>query len=1041
VLTINPTDDLLAGNQYAIQIDATAIKDLADRPFAGIADDTTWNFLVFENIPPTLVSIVDDKSGGPAQRNTVVNYTVTFSEAMNASTVTAADFTSVGTANFTVGTVTQISPAVFNVPITPTSTGSLILQLVPGAVVNDLSGNALVTTPVNDDTTLAVTGPIFYWDDNGNATGTTATPNGTWGTSAFWSVDPNGEAATANNTTTATDDVFFSAGNTATGSYTVGLGAATRAARLALIEEGTVTLNDGTLSLGADGGITVASGAGDPVISTDITISGSQVFNVGTGRTLTANGSTFSRNGAAALNVRGSGTVASSMTGLSGLTNDILGPWASIGTGTSTRYATLSSGNITALTGTAAATAANVTSTLGTFNYDVAAVGTLGAGASINTLRYTGAAGTIAGGLTTKGIMNAGSGTLTFSGAVTAGDAATEIVVNAATANITLNGILTGTLNKTGSGTVTLGNVANTSTTIPYWTLNQGILVTNTSTADGLGSGTINSGGTMRFGASNKFSNSAVFLVNAGGTLDLNNFADTIGSVNGAGTVTNTGAANQNLALSGAGGSGNSEFNGNLTGRINLIASNVTTITLSGTNTYLGTTNVNGGGTINFNAPHDLTGNVNPNKGELNVNATVGLINLRTANNAGETGVLNINNGGTLNFTAAGSATIGQAADGAIGILNIKNGGTLNFTGDGIFAIANAATGSPVGTLTMEPGSVFNLGASASTALQFATTSGTTGTPAPNGTLNLNGGTLTTARNISAGAVLNPSGTAVSSNPAATPTSTFNFNGGTLKSGASFTMAGLTRANVRDGGAIFFADTGHTITMTQDLLQSNVGGDAGTGGLTKQGDGTLVLSGTNTYTGDTTVNSGVLALTGASIADTGKLVINGSGILDLTNTETVAALDFDGTPQPAGSYSASSVPGGATITTASFSGSGTLTVGASANNYASWAASQIPPVIEGPNGDDDKDGVKNLVEYALADGQERGTLTGTSLSFSKRGAPYGGDLTYAIETSDDLGISDPWTTVTPTVNDASTISYTLQNPGDNFARLKVTQSP
>jgi len=44
VLTINPTADLLAGKDYAIQIDATAIKDLIGNFFAGIADDTTWNF-------------------------------------------------------------------------------------------------------------------------------------------------------------------------------------------------------------------------------------------------------------------------------------------------------------------------------------------------------------------------------------------------------------------------------------------------------------------------------------------------------------------------------------------------------------------------------------------------------------------------------------------------------------------------------------------------------------------------------------------------------------------------------------------------------------------------------------------------------------------------------------------------------------------------------------------------------------------------------------------------------------------------------------
>ncbi|MCX6872730.1 MAG: Ig-like domain-containing protein [Verrucomicrobia bacterium] len=44
VLTISPTADLLAGKNYAIQIAATAIKDLANNAFVGISDDATWNF-------------------------------------------------------------------------------------------------------------------------------------------------------------------------------------------------------------------------------------------------------------------------------------------------------------------------------------------------------------------------------------------------------------------------------------------------------------------------------------------------------------------------------------------------------------------------------------------------------------------------------------------------------------------------------------------------------------------------------------------------------------------------------------------------------------------------------------------------------------------------------------------------------------------------------------------------------------------------------------------------------------------------------------
>ncbi|MDE0861256.1 MAG: Ig-like domain-containing protein [Akkermansiaceae bacterium] len=44
VLTINPTDDLKLGKNYAIQIAPTAIDDLAGNSFVGIDDDTTWNF-------------------------------------------------------------------------------------------------------------------------------------------------------------------------------------------------------------------------------------------------------------------------------------------------------------------------------------------------------------------------------------------------------------------------------------------------------------------------------------------------------------------------------------------------------------------------------------------------------------------------------------------------------------------------------------------------------------------------------------------------------------------------------------------------------------------------------------------------------------------------------------------------------------------------------------------------------------------------------------------------------------------------------------
>ncbi len=43
-VTVNPTDLLAVGKQYAVQIDATALTDVAGNPYAGIANDTSLNF-------------------------------------------------------------------------------------------------------------------------------------------------------------------------------------------------------------------------------------------------------------------------------------------------------------------------------------------------------------------------------------------------------------------------------------------------------------------------------------------------------------------------------------------------------------------------------------------------------------------------------------------------------------------------------------------------------------------------------------------------------------------------------------------------------------------------------------------------------------------------------------------------------------------------------------------------------------------------------------------------------------------------------------
>jgi autotransporter-associated beta strand protein len=82
-------------------------------------------------------------------------------------------------------------------------------------------------------------------------------------------------------------------------------------------------------------------------------------------------------------------------------------------------------------------------------------------------------------------------------------------------------------------------------------------------------------------------------------------------------------------------------------------------------------------------------------------------------------------------------------------------------------------------------------------------------------------------------------------------------------------------------------ETGSTVA-TEDVEFS--GEISGTGfGITKEGAGNLLLSGTNTYTGDTTVNAGTLALIGGSQASAITVKDGASIAFDITAPTTSSA--------------------------------------------------------------------------------------------------------------------------------------------------------
>jgi len=88
-------------------------------------------------------------------------------------------------------------------------------------------------------------------------------------------------------------------------------------------------------------------------------------------------------------------------------------------------------------------------------------------------------------------------------------------------------------------------------------------------------------------------------------------------------------------------------------------------------------------------------------------------------------------------------------------------------------------------------------------------------------------------------------------------------NGGTIRNRDSRTdfIYNLDWAYVQPGGAKFEIIPGTSITVTQTLLTDPNTGD---GGLTKTGNGTLILSGANTFTGNVTVTAGDLLFSNAA---------------------------------------------------------------------------------------------------------------------------------------------------------------------------------
>lgn len=404
-------------------------------------------------------------------------------------------------------------------------------------------------------------------------------------------------------------------------------------------------------------------------------------------------------------------------------------------------------------------------------------------------------------------------------------------------------------------------------------------------------------GGTLQLATANAIATSQSVTVASGATLDLADNNQTLRNLSGAGAIalgsaTLTANQSSDLTLSGViSGIGGS-----------LVKDGTGTLTLSGANTHTGGTAIMAG--------------------KLSVTQTAAL------------GVGGVTNQGTLEFAAGADGAYAGTLSGA---------GALNKLGTGSVALT-AATGS-AGAVSVQGGTL-GLGdgtaATAFTATSAAVSSGATLTVDRDSTLGLTGA-LTLANGSTLNLVVGsnaPVISAASASIGATGT-TLNVNGISGSTAMPFTLLATTSGITGDfaavnvggsgGGATDYlvvtaAKSGNNYVVNTSLawnsptanpngvftlasaaetfdlgtVLANQAANPATGwdgrSLTKAGDGTLILSAANTYTGTTTLNGGTLRFGIANaIAPSSAVTLAAGTTLDLNGfNQTLTGLSGAG---------------------------------------------------------------------------------------------------------------------------------------------------
>jgi autotransporter-associated beta strand protein/T5SS/PEP-CTERM-associated repeat protein len=508
-----------------------------------------------------------------------------------------------------------------------------------------------------------------------------------------------------------------------------------------------------------------------------------------------------------------------------------------------------------------------------------------------------------------------------------------------------------------------------------------------------------------------------------------------VGHNNGVGTVAQSGgtiSANNELYIGNENASASGTYTLSGTGALN-VSNEVVVGRESGTgvlNVDGGTLTTSGNGNM-YVGRRNGTGTLNQTAGVISVIKEFG-VGTRDDNKIG-TGSYNLSDTGAI--TVANNIFIGMD-EGASGTMTMTGGtmtgsdklivgqnqatgslshsaGTVNVQNE--VYIGNENSASSVGTYTLSGSAELNVG----NEVQVGRYNGT-------GTLNLNGGTVTT-KWIEGG-----SGSA-----------TVNFNGGLIKAkeNQGSIIRDLDVANVQSGGLKI--DSNSFNVSTSQVL-------TGTGGLEKLGAGQLTLSGANTYAGTTTVAAGVLRIEKAGL----------NAIIDSAANTLVAEFT---SPPTAGAYA---ILPGLLAGTQTFSTTGlganqqatfdnqtsTVTVTETQEDpFVTWVDGYTPNALldeasKLPGADPDSDGITNLMEFVIG-----GSPVVSSQSILPTLATVGSDQVLSYTRSDESESVttqvgqwstdlSTWTNVTPVLvneNGASADDMSITVPNSNAANGKM----